>query len=365
MADPKHEGRDENNDQGGQHQPHHHPRLASTAHAVRLTESWKPGIPRRQSWTPEDRKRDMQMGVMGGRLPDNYSQLSLDLEGAMYRLHTDLTTDLAPLPASPTFPNANVYQLPQGPDWLDWLAKAPVFSTSDLSRRYSSSLSPSVNPLDLGMGLPDIVFGSYDLDGPETPLFDSIVIDNQPNVAKSRGTSATEATPRKKEPSETTSPSTSTGIRYSSRKRKSLASASDSATISISSFAPHSPGAIDGPSPTSPTYRHGTKKTAHNMVEKRYRNSLNDKIAALQDVVPSLRVTAHRLEQGLNPGETTENQGDGVPVDELGGLAPAKKLNKATILSKAAEYILFLERKNEQLMEENEILERGRTGGWR
>ena len=52
------------------------PRLASTAHAVSLTQSWKPSVTRRQSWAAEDRKHDAHMGVMGGHLPEGYSQVS-------------------------------------------------------------------------------------------------------------------------------------------------------------------------------------------------------------------------------------------------------------------------------------------------
>lgn len=53
------------------------PSLASTAHAVRVTQGWKPAhLERRPSWTPEDRKRDLQMGVMEGRLPEGWSQVS-------------------------------------------------------------------------------------------------------------------------------------------------------------------------------------------------------------------------------------------------------------------------------------------------
>ena len=33
------------------------------------------------------------------------------------------------------------------------------------------------------------------------------------------------------------------------------------------------------------------QQTAHNIIEKRYRNNLNNKIAALRDSVPSLRIT--------------------------------------------------------------------------
>lgn len=84
------------------------------------------------------------------------------------------------------------------------------------------------------------------------------------------------------------------------------------------------------------------KKTAHNMIEKRYRTNLNDKIAALRDSVPSLRVMSRP-----NGG----NEEDDDPED-LEGLTPAHKLNKATVLSKATEYIRHLEKRNKRLVEE-------------
>ncbi len=60
------------------------------------------------------------------------------------------------------------------------------------------------------------------------------------------------------------------------------------------------------------------KKTSHNMIEKRYRTNLNDKIAALRDSVPSLRV----VKRGGRGGNTAETK------EDLHGLAPAHKLNK-------------------------------------
>lgn len=66
---------------------------------------------------------------------------------------------------------------------------------------------------------------------------------------------------------------------------------------------------------------HPVKKTAHNMIEKRYRTNLNDKIAALRDSVPSLRV----LTKSARGEDTTEDR------EELHGLTPAHKLNKATV----------------------------------
>lgn len=113
-------------------------------------------------------------------------------------------------------------------------------------------------------------------------------------------------------------------------------------------------------SPPPATRRHASppKKTAHNMIEKRYRTNLNDKIAALRDSVPALRVMVHRLErQGSE--ELEEELGD----EDLGGLAPAHKLNKATILSKATEYIAHLEKKNKSLARENNQL-RNRVEGF-
>lgn len=66
---------------------------------------------------------------------------------------------------------------------------------------------------------------------------------------------------------------------------------------------------------------HPVKKTAHNMIEKRYRTNLNDKIAALRDSVPSLRI----MSKSARGEDTTGDR------EELQGLTPAHKLNKATV----------------------------------
>ncbi|KAF2005597.1 hypothetical protein P154DRAFT_518355 [Amniculicola lignicola CBS 123094] len=84
------------------------------------------------------------------------------------------------------------------------------------------------------------------------------------------------------------------------------------------------------------------KKTAHNMIEKRYRTNLNDKIAALRDSVPSLRVMSR-----VNGGTIEDDD-----PEDLEGLTPAHKLNKATVLSKATEYIRHLEKRNKRLCDE-------------
>ncbi|RDW66441.1 helix-loop-helix DNA-binding protein [Coleophoma cylindrospora] len=85
------------------------------------------------------------------------------------------------------------------------------------------------------------------------------------------------------------------------------------------------------------------KKTAHNMIEKRYRTNLNDKIAALRDSVPSLRI----MSKSARGEDTADDR------EDLQGLTPAHKLNKATVLSKATEYIRHLEKRNNRLSDEN------------
>ncbi|KAL6711416.1 Clr6 histone deacetylase associated PHD protein-2 Cph2 [Coniothyrium glycines] len=102
----------------------------------------------------------------------------------------------------------------------------------------------------------------------------------------------------------------------------------------------------DDAAPPGKSHKGGPpKKTAHNMIEKRYRNNLNDKIAALRDSVPSLRVMSR-------PNGTEEDD----DPEDLEGLTPAHKLNKATVLSKATEYIRHLEKRNKRLQDELDTL---------
>jgi len=100
----------------------------------------------------------------------------------------------------------------------------------------------------------------------------------------------------------------------------------------------------DDDEPSTGGRRQPVKKTAHNMIEKRYRTNLNDKIAALRDSVPSLRIISRKNSRGEEVQE------------DLQGLTPAHKLNKATVLSKATEYIAHLEKRNKMLLKENSTL---------
>jgi len=82
------------------------------------------------------------------------------------------------------------------------------------------------------------------------------------------------------------------------------------------------------------------KKTAHNVIEKRYRTNLVEKINVLRDSIPSLRTI-----------------GEGISLDgDFQDVQVPPKLNKATILSKATEYIIDLEEGTRNLTRENRAL---------
>ena len=84
-------------------------------------------------------------------------------------------------------------------------------------------------------------------------------------------------------------------------------------------------------------------KSSHNMIEKKYRTNINSKIVALRDAVPSLRIAAGNKN---------------VSIADLEGLTPASKLNKASVLTKATEYIKHLEHKNDILKQQNTQLQK-------
>lgn len=89
------------------------------------------------------------------------------------------------------------------------------------------------------------------------------------------------------------------------------------------------------------------KKRPHNVIEKRYRANLNEKIAELRDSVPSLRVL-----KKTQAGEDLAGSDD----ENLDGLTATNKLNKASVLTKAVEYIRHLETRNKRLEDENKLL---------
>lgn len=106
-------------------------------------------------------------------------------------------------------------------------------------------------------------------------------------------------------------------------------------------------------------------KSAHNIIEQRYRNKINDKFTALQMSVPSLRVATRRKKKSLTDGDDDDDDESIFEfspnskldsAEDLEGLEPARKLNKGTILTKSIEYIKFLELKNSKMKQEHEEL---------
>ncbi|MCJ1251087.1 hypothetical protein MMC30_008318 [Trapelia coarctata] len=91
------------------------------------------------------------------------------------------------------------------------------------------------------------------------------------------------------------------------------------------------------------------KKTSHNVIEKRYRSNLNDKIAALRDSIPVLRSAARKA-------SAKDGSSDSEGSCTADGPGSKLKFNKATVLTKATEYIKQLEKQNERLLEENSQL---------
>lgn len=97
-------------------------------------------------------------------------------------------------------------------------------------------------------------------------------------------------------------------------------------------------------------------KTSHTTIERRYRTNLNARIQALKDAVPALRVLDKRGKKGKG-GDEGGKEKDGMSmedgekenegpvedvVDERGcvdGVKVPRKVSKANVLGKAAEYI--------------------------
>jgi hypothetical protein len=253
--------------------------------------------------------------------------------------------------------------------------EVPVMST-EISVPAAES---AIDPHDLANVATEVVPFGEDGSNDTQPLFQSAATPELPATQTQSNTETSEpnaSSPITEDTNEdvTVVDSSLAETRYPSRKRKSstapssLPQSPSRALSQASSKASSKAGSKGGPQgssqPNSPAASSRRKrspspprKAAHNMIEKRYRSNLNDKIIVLRDAVPSLRFTAHRLEfcQSLN-----EPRRDG--EEELSGLEPATKLNKATILGKAAEYIALLEKRNTALIEHNEYLKNQLSG---
>ncbi|KAG2235827.1 hypothetical protein INT48_003939 [Thamnidium elegans] len=105
------------------------------------------------------------------------------------------------------------------------------------------------------------------------------------------------------------------------------------------------------------------KKVAHNAIERRYRKNINERILDLKNVVPALYKAKVGDNKSSGNEESSEDEYNGLEkrnsstAEEIvEGVPVAKKLNKATILHKATEYIHHLKHSNQVAENENQAL---------
>ncbi|QDS76166.1 hypothetical protein FKW77_007614 [Venturia effusa] len=202
---------------------------------------------------------------------------------------------------------------------------ASSHSSATVSLHDGSSWSATLNPLDTtgaAMQSPLGFSGLSRLNNIVVPSLPAVPSAVDPVRSPQQHTPTSANCKTNSSVSSPSSPEEGASVTTNTRKRKS--EASDDAGVNARKQQP-------------------IKKTAHNMIEKRYRTNLNDKIAALRDSVPSLRVMSR-------PGSNGNEEED--DPEDLEGLTPAHKLNKATVLAKATEYIRHLEKRNKNLAEE-------------
>lgn len=279
---------------------------------------------------------------------------------SFYDPQGDFSADSAPSRGSPISPVfGNPFQLPLDSDWPAYLDKPDM--SPDLDVFYGESfggpmafmtsqnptLSPTANPLDLVSD--SVPFGDDFIDA--QPLFQTAGGFSQPTTTPSMAPTNPQQTKRLAQ--RPASPKLPARATRSSQRQQMPSRSSDLKRKSSSSDSGSSRSTSPEP-PARRTKHSDPSKNPHNLIEKRYRVNINEKILALRDAVPALRCVVQQ-QSGENP---EAEEADTVPAEELGGLMPARKLNKATILSKATEYIGHLEKKNDLLAKENRDLER-------
>ncbi|KAJ1878685.1 hypothetical protein LPJ57_003272, partial [Coemansia sp. RSA 486] len=112
------------------------------------------------------------------------------------------------------------------------------------------------------------------------------------------------------------------------------------------------------------------RKVAHNAIERRYRNNINDRICDLRNSVPALQhirpkkkphtMSSYARDNGDSSNDEDDDDDDNDiegGSNQVDGVEAATKLNKATILGKSTEYIYHLRRTNDLLRRESTYLQ--------
>lgn len=211
----------------------------------------------------------------------------------------------------------------------------PWFQTASIPQTPALSHSSATPPHD-SFNSNDLLFSSISPQASFSDMYDigSIVIPSDNNITPMVTTSTTSTT--------SNTSSASTGFVVSP-----LTPPEVSSTFTNMNEADHSSQIEPMP----------FKKVAHNAIERRYRNNINDRIRELQQVVPAL---CREIDHDTKNGNNQHNACDDDDMDELqeeDGVPVAKKLNKATILQKATEYIHYLKYSQQLLKQENDMLQ--------
>ncbi|KAI9882519.1 MAG: hypothetical protein M1823_005738 [Watsoniomyces obsoletus] len=95
------------------------------------------------------------------------------------------------------------------------------------------------------------------------------------------------------------------------------------------------------------------RRTAHNMVEKRYRVNLNGKIAALRDSLPRFRARVARVSGTVDERITSNGNGGNTTTSPS---SATSRVGKGEVLTDAVEYIRQLEGRIRSMAVENSAL---------
>lgn len=95
--------------------------------------------------------------------------------------------------------------------------------------------------------------------------------------------------------------------------------------------------------------KEGEKRTTHNIIEKRYRSSINDKIVELRDLV-----MGNDAKVGPPPSpEVTQGRGLSSSPPHALFYVFLRQMHKSGVLRKAIDYIKYLQQVNHKLRQEN------------